>query len=90
MASSLVLAFVVVGFVNCAISSPDNNVESMVGSVTDYPVGDPRRCFEMARKNGYKMAVSTFSRDFVFQSASTLSVQFRSLISSYTKCVIVF
>ncbi|PVD24928.1 hypothetical protein C0Q70_15422 [Pomacea canaliculata] len=56
MASSLVLAFVVVGLVNCAISSPDNNVESMVGSVTDYPVGDPRRCFEMARKNGYKMA----------------------------------
>ena len=48
--------------VTCAITSATSDSDYMLRplqSIEDYPVGDPRRCLEVARRNRFKMAVIT-------------------------------
>ena len=61
-----VLLLMLVGVATCAATSVtstnsdnDHGVSRPVQSVEDYPVGDPRRCLEVARRNGYKIRVTT-------------------------------
>ncbi|KAK7496165.1 hypothetical protein BaRGS_00012575 [Batillaria attramentaria] len=50
------LPFGLLGSAAVVTATPTSNSnDNTVGSPEDYPPGDPRRCLEVARKNGYKV-----------------------------------